>query len=328
MELIVDDFCAFIGKKNQRFQVHRQDNLEEFPIDAIEQIIVVSAASISTEAIKAAMENQIDIVFVDWRGDPVGRIYPCRLGGTTLIRKKQAEAYGSKLGADFAKAMIESKILNQAYFIRSLGKTRDNEIFEQTTKYLLASIEPIHNLTGSVDDIRLELLGIEGSTSNKYFECLKSILPFEKRERFGKDKVNPLLNYGYGILYSEIERACILSGLDPYLGFLHTDRYNKPSLVLDFIEGFRPVIVDRAVVTLFAQKKMSDDDYEPAEDSLRLTKIGRKKILEAVLQRLTTAIDYNDKQTPFKDIILRKTRDFAKILCDSESAFQPFIYRW
>ncbi len=54
-----------------------------------------------------------------------------------------------------------------------------------------------------------------------------------------KDPFNACLNYCYGILYSLVEKACILSGLDPYVGFLHTDNYNKKSLVFDLIELFR-----------------------------------------------------------------------------------------
>ncbi len=47
-----------------------------------------------------------------------------------------------------------------------------------------------------------------------------------------------------------MEKACILAGLDPCLGFLHTDNYGKPSLVFDLIEPFR-ILAERAVVLLF-----------------------------------------------------------------------------
>ena len=75
-----------------------------------------------------------------------------------------------------------------------------------------------------------------------------------------------------GILYNEIKKSCILAGLDPYFGFFHTDRYNKPSIVLDLIEEFRPMIVDRAIVTLFAQKQVNKSFFEGE----KLTKRGRE----------------------------------------------------
>ena len=83
-------------------------------------------------------------------------------------------------------------------------------------------------------------------TTKKYFEALSSILPekykFKSRSRNpAKDEFNAMLNYGYGVLYSMVEKACIIAGLDPYIGFLHTDNYNKKSLVFDVIELFRTV---------------------------------------------------------------------------------------
>jgi CRISPR-associated protein Cas1 len=65
--------------------------------------------------------------------------------------------------------------------------------------------------------------------------------------RGAQDPLNSLLNYGYGILYGQVEQAIILAGLDPYAGFLHADRPGKPSLTLDLIEEFRQVAIDRVV---------------------------------------------------------------------------------
>ena len=65
---------------------------------------------------------------------------------------------------------------------------------------------------------------------------------FESRSRNPtKGEFNVLLNYGYGVLYSMVEKAYIIAGLDPYIGFLHTDNYNKKSRVFDVIELFRTV---------------------------------------------------------------------------------------
>ena len=111
-----------------------------------------------------------------------------------------------------------------------------------------------------------------------YFSCLKQIIPFKERDPKSEDIFNICLNYGYGILYSEIERACILSGLDPYLGFLHVDRYGKPSMVLDLVEQFRPII-DRAIINLFVRKQISDKDLETIGEGILLTKDGRTKKL-------------------------------------------------
>lgn len=42
--------------------------------------------------------------------------------------------------------------------------------------------------------------------------------------------------------------------LDPYVGFMHTDRPGRISLALDLIEELRPVLADRFVLTLINKK--------------------------------------------------------------------------
>jgi CRISPR-associated protein Cas1 len=65
--------------------------------------------------------------------------------------------------------------------------------------------------------------------------------------------VNSALNYGYGILYTQVWGALMNAGLEPFAGFLHVDRPGKPSLVLDVIEEFRQPIVDRAVIAMLTK---------------------------------------------------------------------------
>ena len=101
-------------------------------------------------------------------------------------------------------------------------------------------------------------MGLEGTAGRTYFELLNFIMPerfkFNGRSRSpAKDEFNCLLNYGYGVLYSLVEKGCIIAGLDPYVGFVHTDYYTKKSLVFDLIEMFR-IFVDQTVVYLFSQR--------------------------------------------------------------------------
>ena len=150
-------------------------------------------------------------------------------------------------------------------------------------------------------------------------------MPFKKRDHEGKDYVNALLNYGYGILYSEIERACILAGLDPYLGYLHTDRYGKPCLVLDFIEEFRQTIVDRSVINLFVHKQILDEDFEKQGDSFYLSKKGREKLVSAIYEKLNNPFKYRGVKTSLRQVILDQARLVVRYLLE-DKIYEPFIY--
>lgn len=328
MQLILNDFGTFLGKKGNRFVVKSNDEKKEYAVAKVDQILVAAASSVSTDAIKLALKNEIDIVFLGGWGKPLGRVFPCKLGGTTLTRKKQLEAYYTEVGAEIVKKLVKAKVLNQAYFLKSLSKSRKQN-FNIAAEELIKSTKDIDTLSGKVDDFRPVLLGSEGLAASKYFDCLTKILPFKGRDRKSKDQVNILLNYGYGILYGEIEKACILAGLDPYFGFLHTDRYNKPSMVLDLIEEFRPIIVDRAIVTLFVQKQVNKKFFEKEKETKQiiLTKQGREKIISAVMDRLHKEVTFKGKKTSFQNIILKQARSIANHLLDNNKKFEAFVYR-
>jgi len=92
-----------------------------------------------------------------------------------------------------------------------------------------------------ISSIRYELQGYEGIAGKAYFDCIRQFLPeeikFERRQREAGDIYNCSLNYLYGILYAKIKRICFKSRLDPYIGIMHTDVYNKPTFVFDLIEA-------------------------------------------------------------------------------------------
>jgi len=51
-----------------------------------------------------------------------------------------------------------------------------------------------------------------------------------------------------------VEKACIIGGLEPYAGILHTDHYNKKSMVFDVIENYR-IWADETVIKIFAGRE-------------------------------------------------------------------------
>ncbi|MCL4381166.1 CRISPR-associated endonuclease Cas1 [Candidatus Marsarchaeota archaeon] len=124
MQLIVDGYGSYIHCKDNLFvlelRVGTERKKEEFSADSVSQIIITSAASISSNAIKLAMEKQIDILYLDYRGIPYARTYPCKLGGTTLTRRRQATQYLSSTVSNMIKSMIQAKISNQLFLLKSL----------------------------------------------------------------------------------------------------------------------------------------------------------------------------------------------------------------
>lgn len=322
--LAIEKRGSYIKKSGNRFVVQNNGKKKEYSADVISQLLFLVPAAVSTEAIRLAVDKNIDIVYLDWKGKPFARTYSPLMGGTTLTRRKQVESYFSQKGSNLVKKIVEAKIKSQMNYLKSLAKDRKED--KELQKISEINLPDFSNIKGSIDKNREYLLGLEGSTAARYFKGLGLITGFSERNPKDKDPFNVCLNYAYGMLYGEIERACILAGLDPFLGFYHKDRYGKPSMALDVMELFRVAVADRPVITLFNRKQIGDKDFEKVGDAI-LSKEGRKKLIEAVVKRLNTRIKYNSKRLLLKEIILCQTREIAGYLLGNRRDFKPFIYK-
>jgi len=300
--------------------VKKDDKSFEVAANKISSVLITTAAYITTDAIKMAVENNIDIVFLDAHGDPYGRIWHPKLGSTTLIRRRQLEIYDTADGLKLAKEWGLKKLDDQIALLNRLKKARP-EKGDDLGSYIQeieGSREDMKRLRGTIDLRRQEILGLEGMASRAYFGAISSIMPeryrFTGRSRSpAKDEFNAMLNYGYGILYSLVEKGCIISGLDPYVGFLHTDSYNKKSLVFDVIEIFRTYI-DEAVVHLFTRRMIKDEFFEPLEQGVGLSKEGKAALIEAVNAVLDEPISYRGRNVKVRNTITMECHRIANSL--------------
>ena len=335
--LVVDQYGAFIGKHSGRLRVTKdKEKLAEAPLLHLEQVLVTGRGiGLSADVIRACCTEGIPIYFVDGRGRPYAAIYAAGLTGTVLTRREQLLAYSDRRGLDLAIGFARGKITDQAGFLRYAAKYRqetDAELYQELrlrADEVQDHLEELHRLEGSsVDEARYQLLSTEGRAAKKYWSALKRIVPERynwpgRKGRGARDAVNSALNYGYGILYGQIERALVLAGLDPYGGFIHADRPGKPSLVFDAIEEFRQVIVDRTIVGMVNKRIKLELD----EKGLLVEK-ARRTIAEKVLARLDAAERYERKRQPFRVIIQNQARHIATFVRGDRPAYEPFIARW
>ena len=75
-------------------------------------------------------------------------------------------------------------------------------------------------------------------------------------------------------------------GLDPYVGFMHTDRPGRVSLALDMIEELRAWWCDRLALTLINRKELKRKDFkQAASGAMQLTETARKRVIEAYQEK-------------------------------------------
>jgi CRISPR-associated protein Cas1 len=158
-------------------------------------------------------------------------------------------------------------------------------------------------------------MGLEGVAGRQYFAAISLALPerfrFQGRSRSpARDEFNCLINYAFGVLYSLVERACLLSGLDPSIGLLHTDNYNKLSLVFDLIELFR-VHAERVVINLFASRLVRQELFDQKEGGFRLNAEGRGVLLGALNEYLDRVKLHGRRRLKIRDTITYECQRLA-----------------
>ncbi|RZS98799.1 CRISPR-associated endonuclease Cas1 [Cecembia calidifontis] len=299
MQIFINTYGTYLHVKDEMFEIRvRESKQEKFKTNhiaahKITSFVVSKGAAITTDAIALALRHNIDIVVVENDGHPMGRFWHSKLGSTTKIRKQQLEASLNQEGIRWVKTWIGEKLANQSEYLIDLAKHREklrNELQEKAKK-IQEYRSRIEELEGKqVSEIAEMLRAMEGNAGRVYFEGLSQSIPkefkFDGRSfRPAKDAFNAMLNYAYGVLYSRVERALMLAGLDPYVGFMHRDDYNMKSLVFDFIEPYR-IHAERCVFGMFSTKKVNKAFFNEITGGVSLNQDGKPVLVEHFVKYL------------------------------------------
>ena len=288
----------------------------------ITSFVISKGAALSTDAIALALKHNIDIVIVENNGHPMGRFWHSKLGSTTKIRKQQLKASMNDVGLKWVKIWLCQKLENQADFLQDLKKHRTKLHSELDTAILnildfRSKIE--EKEADNVSKVAESFRGWEGSAGRQYFDALSKCIPknFEFKGRSfrpAKDEFNAVLNYAYGILYSRTERALMLSGLDPYIGFMHRDDYNSKSLVFDYIEPYR-FHAERFIFRLFTGKKINKSYFEKFKGGISLNEEGKAFFVSPFLDYIDSdKIKYKGRLQTRMNAMQLEAHRFANML--------------
>lgn len=276
------------------------------PLMKVSGVIVYGNITLTTPAVTALLERQIDVCFLSRFGKFVGRI-----SGQThrhgRLRLEQSRAHDDPSAAlHVAQVCVRSKLHNQRTQLLRGNRTRQCDTVAAAADALADVIAQVDALPDgdcvSPDPARPQsgtvlgqLIGLEGQGAAIYFRGFAALLadPWEfpgRHRRPPTDPVNALLSYGYTILTNQAIAAAQIVGFDPYVGYLHSTQYGKPALALDIIEAFRTPIVDSVVLTVLNNHILTPDDFEETLGAWKLSDRGRRAFLEKYEERMETTI--------------------------------------
>lgn len=327
MQLYINTYGTYVHIKDQMFEIRikKEDKTWEkhhYSAKKVSSIVLSQGTALSAAAVKLAVTNNIDILFVERDGRPIGRVWHSKLGSTTRIRKEQLVASMNQDGLKAIKEWIGTKLDNEIEFVKKLKKHR-----KQHGEYLDDKIEKMQALNVSVSQLEADdtstvaetIRGLEGTSGRLFFETLNFVMPDEykfngRSSRPAKDAFNAFLNYAFGILYSKIEKALIIAGLDPYLGYLHRDDYNQLSFVFDYIEPYR-IYATEVVFKLFSGKKVNKSHTDKIANGVSLNKPGKELLIEAYNNFMETdTIRYKGRNQTRNNAIQADAHNYANTL--------------
>jgi CRISPR-associated protein Cas1 len=329
----------------------------------LEQVVLFGNIFLTPAAIRYLLKEGIDTAFMTRQGRYLGRLQSA-LGKNIVLRREQFRKMEDEgFCVKTAKSFVKGKLSNLRTVLMRLNRQRENL---ELDNHILA----LRNLIPKVDEaISLDTLrGYEGKGSAIYFEGFSKGFLAEDLEFPGRvrrpptDPINALLSLGYTLLLNQVIAAVSLVGFDPYFGSLHLVDYGRPSLALDLMEEWRPIIVDTLVLSVFNLKALTPSDFEERksfsaekesveagdrqterEEELKessrtadkvgsaiiLTESGFRKFITQYERKMGQKVQYHltEEHYTYRDCIREQVRHFARYLKGEEAEYQPMPLR-
>lgn len=267
--------------------VDDKKEIGRIPLHNLEGIISFGYRGTSPALMGACAERNISLCYLTPQGKFLARISG-KIKGNIVLRHRQYKSSDDEaISMEIARNCILGKVYNaRGVLERGL---RDHKFQINAEKVKKAS----DNLKNSIKYIQNsqtkgELRGYEGEAASVYFGVFDELILQQKKEfsfqgrnkRPPKDNVNAMLSFVYTLLANNVVSALESVGLDPYVGYLHTERPGRASLALDLIEELRAVFADRFVLSLINKRIISGKSFIKKENGAVLMNDDlRKKLL-------------------------------------------------
>lgn len=282
--------------------VIRVEDTEKFrmPIHNIEGIVCFGYMGASPALMHLCAERKVALSFLNPHGKFLCRVEGAVSGNVLLRRRQYRMADNEEESFQLAKLFIAGKLANCRTVLQRSFRGQSPELkstdLELAIQLLAKKQKQILN-SESADVLR----GIEGESARIYFGVLDHLILSQKDDFFikgrnrrpPKDNVNALLSFVYTLLMHEVRAALESVGLDPCVGFFHTDRPGRSSLALDMMEEFRPYLADRLVLSMINRKQVAQTGFKGNEPGgILMTDDTRKEVLTAWQKRKQEEIQH------------------------------------
>lgn len=319
--LYVQEQGTQLRKKDQLLVVKRgKEVLQEVPLGKLDQVVVMGrGVQVSTALLIELLQRGVPVVLTNQEGSSH---YATLSGGPSrfgeLRSRQMFFVHTPDYARDLARDIVAAKIRNQKHVLATTGWAAA----PTSAAHIDHAVAGLAQAT-TIDAIR----GYEGAAAAAYFGAWRVGLPpswgFGGRAFYPPpDPVNALLSFGYTLLLHDVITAVQCVGLDPYLGTFHALEAGRPSLALDLMEEFRPLVVDRLVLDLMHKTVITRANFErPShnQEAVYLDKEGRSRVVEAYEALMHSTLPLlSGEQTTIRRVVLLQVQAVARVFRGEE----------
>ncbi len=326
--LYVDEQGALIRKRDQQILVTKQGKtLREVPLHKVERIVLMGrGVQISTALMVDLLQRGVPVLYTSRHGGtPYGMVADGPSHMIDLRMKQMVKMLDPTWSLALARAIVAGKLANQRTLLRRAGWPSASIAIVQ-----LDQAQAAVATAPSIDTVR----GHEGAGAAAYFGAWRTVFAaqwgFAGRAYYPPpDPLNAALSFGYTLLFHDVRTNVYAVGLDPYLGAFHAVEDGRPSLALDLMEEFRPLIVDRMVLELLGQGHLSGEHFEqPVErpNAVHLNATGRAIYLARYEALMHAPVPLaSNEQTALRRVLLLQAQGLARLIREEQPAYVPYV---
>jgi CRISPR-associated protein Cas1 len=292
-------------------------------------VSLFGSVNMTMPALRALMERGIPVLFFSYGGWFAGQAIGHDSKNVELRLAQYATTQDRERCLHLARGFVSSKILNcRTLLRRNLGAP---------SPVALSELKQLARKARFADSLE-SLLGIEGTAARRYFGEFSGMLTGASQDQFElegrnrrppRDPVNALLSFCYSLLSKELLLALRAVGLDPLLGFYHQPHFGRPSLALDLMEEFRPVIADSVVIGALNTRVIQPDDFIRAAGAVSLTLAARKRLIMAFERRMDQLVTHPvfDYRISYRRVLEVQARLLSRVLLGELPRYPEFRIR-
>lgn len=320
---------AVLGKDGDSVRVTKPgESPETVPLHEVGQVCVAGSVQVSTQLLHTLAQKGATVAYLSY-GGWLNALTTAPVTKNVHLRRAQfVKLSRPDTALALARSVVRAKIANQRTLLR---RNRQDDMTPE-----LRELKRLQEAAAEAESPE-SLLGLEGAAAKVYWAGFAALLEggpgtFEmggRNRRPPKDPVNAMLSYGYTLLLRDFAVALTAVGMDPLFGFYHAVEAGRPSLALDLMEAFRPIVVDSAVLRAVNERVFAPSDFITVPGCSSFKPHGRKKWIEAYERRVDELVTHPafGYRLSYRRVFHLEARLLARYLEGDIPAYEPLTTR-